>query len=432
MVYIPNIIPDMNYRSKVVVLCASVRPMSRLTKSYVSLIDMGLNLSLGPFVSRRNGTFCRQYSNLNGSTKSQSQKCSLTEFAVKTSRSSCNQVRHFYSGLNLNNISLKAGKRLLCSPGDFHKFTSSSYSILRTAHQYLGVRNHRPPLSTGSSQGRFFSTSESESDEIYEEVANMIKCKATNILVMAGAGISTPSGIPDFRTPGTGLYDNLQKYNLPYPEAIFDIHYFMMDPRPFIALAQELYPGVNYKPNIAHYFIRLLFENQKLQKLYTQNIDGLERMAGIPETKLMEAHGTFATASCTLCSKIYPGEKVKEAILNGEVPFCIETKCKGKVKPDIVFFGENLPMQFWDYHTEVHFTDLLLVIGTSLEVYPFAGIADAVNHQTPRVLINRELVGSFGTRANDYMLLGDLTSSVKRLVKSIGWENELKDLTKDH
>ncbi|KAK8729714.1 hypothetical protein OTU49_008283 [Cherax quadricarinatus] len=109
------------------------------------------------------------------------------------------------------------------------------------------------------------------------DVAKFIKERATNVLVMVGAGISTPSGIPDFRTPGTGLYDNLQKYNLPYPEAIFDIHFFMMDPRPFFALAQDLYPGVNYKPNVVHHFLRLLYEEEKLQMVYTQNIDGLER-----------------------------------------------------------------------------------------------------------------------------------------------------------
>ncbi|KAB7495607.1 NAD-dependent protein deacetylase sirtuin-3, mitochondrial, partial [Armadillidium nasatum] len=80
--------------------------------------------------------------------------------------------------------------------------------------------------------------------------ASEIISEATNILVMTGAGLSTPSGIPDFRSPGTGLYDNLQKFNLPYPEAIFDIHYFMMDPKPFFTLAQDLYPGINYKPNI--------------------------------------------------------------------------------------------------------------------------------------------------------------------------------------
>uniref|UniRef100_A0A0N7ZBS6 Deacetylase sirtuin-type domain-containing protein n=1 Tax=Scylla olivacea TaxID=85551 RepID=A0A0N7ZBS6_SCYOL len=162
-----------------------------------------------------------------------------------------------------------------------------------------------------------------------ESVASYIKQQASNILVMVGAGMSTPSGIPDFRSPGTGLYDNLQKYDLPYPEAIFDIHYFMMDPRPFFTLAQDLYPGVNYKPNIAHHFLRLLHEEGKLQMVYTQNIDGLERLAGIPEEKLVEAHGSFATASCTLCGRRHDSGRVKKAIVEGDVPvMCEAAKCK--------------------------------------------------------------------------------------------------------
>ncbi|XP_071548444.1 NAD-dependent protein deacetylase sirtuin-3-like isoform X2 [Panulirus ornatus] len=201
-----------------------------------------------------------------------------------------------------------------------------------------------------------------------EDVAKFIKERTHNILVMVGAGISTASGIPDFRSPGTGLYDNLQKYNLPYPEAIFDINFFMMDPRPFFTLAQDLYPGVNYKPNETHHFLRLLHEEEKLQMVYTQNIDGLERLAGIPDAKLMESHGTFASASCTLCYKMHDAKKVKQAILDGDIPvMCESNSCKGKVKPDIVFFGENLPEPFWNYHNYIHFTDLLLVIGTSLE-----------------------------------------------------------------
>lgn len=78
------------------------------------------------------------------------------------------------------------------------------------------------------------------------------------------------------RSPGSGLYSNLQQYNIPYPEAIFELSYFFQNPKPFFRLAKELYPG-NYRPNYAHYFLRLLFDKGLLLRLYTQNIDGLER-----------------------------------------------------------------------------------------------------------------------------------------------------------
>ncbi|XP_037789388.1 NAD-dependent protein deacetylase hst2-1-like [Penaeus monodon] len=144
-------------------------------------------------------------------------------------------------------------------------------------------------------------------------------------------------------------------------------------------------------------------------------------VAGVPDEKLMEAHGSFSTASCTLCGQRHDGDMVKEAIVTGKGPvLCESQKCKGKVKPDIVFFGENLPHTFWNFHEEVHFTDLLLVIGTSLEVYPFAGIADAVGRFTPRVLINRDVVGSFGSRIGDVILNGDLVEGIWNLAKEIG------------
>ena len=123
--------------------------------------------------------------------------------------------------------------------------------------------------------------------------------QASRILVMTGAGLSTPSGIPDFRTPGSGIYDNLQKYtDLPYPEAIFDIRYFEQNPKPFYTWAKEFFPGVHYKPNDGHYFISALEKHSKLLRLFTQNIDGLELLVNLPEDKLVFAHGGFASASC--------------------------------------------------------------------------------------------------------------------------------------
>jgi NAD+-dependent protein deacetylase SIR2 len=121
-----------------------------------------------------------------------------------------------------------------------------------------------------------------------------------NIVLCVGAGISTNSGIPDFRTPGTGLYDNLAALKLPYPEAVFSLQYFRQDPDPFYTLAQSLYPG-NFKPTLTHTFIRLLQDKSILLRCFTQNIDTLERMAGVTQDNIVEAHGSFAESRCIDC-----------------------------------------------------------------------------------------------------------------------------------
>ncbi|XP_035813592.1 NAD-dependent protein deacetylase sirtuin-3, mitochondrial isoform X1 [Amphiprion ocellaris] len=276
----------------------------------------------------------------------------------------------------------------------------------------------------------FFSSSGGASDkqQTLEDIAKKIQEKQyKRVVVMAGAGISTPSGIPDFRSPGSGLYDNLQQYDLPYAEAIFEIGFFHRNPNPFFALAKELYPG-NYQPNLTHYFVRLLHEKDQLLRMYTQNIDGLERLAGIPPAMLVEAHGTFATATCTSCLRKYEGEDLRPDVMSGTVPKC--PTCKGVVKPDIVFFGEELPRHFFKYLTDFPLADLLIIMGTSLEVEPFASLAGAVRGSVPRLLINRDLVGPFtwSRRPQDVVQLGDVVSGVQVLVDALGWTQELEAL----
>ncbi|XP_054054509.1 NAD-dependent protein deacetylase sirtuin-3, mitochondrial isoform X2 [Rissa tridactyla] len=261
-----------------------------------------------------------------------------------------------------------------------------------------------------------------------QDVAERIRKKeCRRVVVMVGAGISTPSGIPDFRSPGSGLYSNLEKYNIPYPEAIFELMYFLANPKPFFTLAKELYPG-NYRPNYAHYFLRLLHDKGLLLRLYTQNIDGLERVAGIPPDRLVEAHGTFATATCMVCRRNFPGEDFRGDIMADKVPHC--PVCTGVVKPDIVFFGEELPQRFFLHVTDFPMADLLFVIGTSLEVEPFASLAGAVRSSVPRVLINQDLVGPFAwqRRHNDIAQLGDVVSGVEKLVELLGWNEEMQTL----
>lgn len=102
--------------------------------------------------------------------------------------------------------------------------------------------------------------------------------KTKNIIVICGAGISTSAGIPDFRSPGTGLYSNLQRYDLPFPEAVFEIDYFLKKPEAFFSLSKELCPG-QYKPTATHIFFRLLHEKKMLNKCFTQNSESLNSLA---------------------------------------------------------------------------------------------------------------------------------------------------------
>ncbi|XP_032495151.1 NAD-dependent protein deacetylase sirtuin-3, mitochondrial isoform X6 [Phocoena sinus] len=201
---------------------------------------------------------------------------------------------------------------------------------------------------------------------LLQDIAELIKTRACQrVVVMVGAGISTPSGVPDFRSPGTGYYSNLQQYKIPYPEAIFELSFFFRDPTPFFTFAKELYPG-NYRPNATHYFLRLLHDKGLLLRLYTQNIDGLERASGIPASKLVEAHGSFASATCTVCRRPFPGEDFWADVMVDTVPRC--PVCTGVVKPDIVFFGEMLPHRFLLHLADFPTADLLLILGTSLEL----------------------------------------------------------------
>jgi NAD-dependent deacetylase sirtuin 2 len=256
-------------------------------------------------------------------------------------------------------------------------------------------------------------SSESESDEApdssseqpekictsIEDVQELLReKKVKNVIVCTGAGISTSAGIPDFRTPGTGLYDNLEKYDLPYPEAVFDINYFKHSPGAFYALSTELLPGL-YAPTIAHHFIKLLEDEGILRRCYSQNIDGLEGLTGLNPDKLVEAHGSFSASHCARCRLEISNDIIFPELRAGtpyKCPECARIGRESYVKPDIVFFGESLPDRFYQLsQDDFAECDLVIVIGTSLAVYPFAGLPTYVGKECPRLLINRELVGNF-------------------------------------
>jgi NAD-dependent deacetylase sirtuin 2 len=275
----------------------------------------------------------------------------------------------------------------------------------------------------------------------------IVKANVKNIIVMTGAGISTNANIPDFRSESFGLYNRLQKYNLPHPTAVFSLDYFIQDPRPFYDIAHELYPVISAsKPTTAHYFIKLLDDKGVLLRHYTQNIDGLEELTGLSDLKTIQAHGHIRSGSCLNCSKAFSFDYIKSFVVNNKIPIC--DSCSNTIKPDVVLFGEALPSAFWKNLDDFPKCDLLIIMGTSLVVQPFASLAGKVNN-CPRLLINRDEVGDanmFGSfftsllgldpnfdAANknlDVFYQGDCDQGCLELCKLLGWENELLELIK--
>ncbi|XP_063703883.1 NAD-dependent protein deacetylase sirtuin-1 [Culicoides brevitarsis] len=280
-----------------------------------------------------------------------------------------------------------------------------------------------------------------------DHAMDLIK-NANNIIVLTGAGVSVSCGIPDFRSKD-GIYSRLaQEYpNLPDPQAMFDIQFFQKDPRPFFKFAKEIYPG-QFRPSPCHMFIKQLEQKGKLLRNYTQNIDTLEKVAGI--RNVIECHGSFATASCTRCKTKVLAESIREDVFNQRIPLCQtcnpgatspeptvlgenveltkELVERGIMKPDIVFFGEGLPEVFHEtIERDRDKCDLLIVIGSSLKVKPVAMIPNWLAPNVPQILINREPLYHMDTF--DINLLGDSDAITRHLCSSLGEEwTSIEDL----
>lgn len=271
--------------------------------------------------------------------------------------------------------------------------------------------------------------------------------KCQRVVVLCGAGISTSAGIPDFRTPGTGLYDNLQRYNLSRPEQIFELNYFRESPAAFYTLCSELWPG-RYAPTPTHYFLRLLHDKGILLRCYTQNIDSLEGLAGLPAEKLVAAHGNFDAAHVidSHPEDLVEISELKAALDDGPAGWQALREKKGNlVKPKIVFFGEQLPERFATLsQADLESCDLLIVLGTSLVVQPFADLVGTANSKAPRLLVNRDPAGTYdkldfgfrfhhpnasqGANWRDVWYEGDCDTGARELSLAFGWEAELEAL----
>ncbi len=204
----------------------------------------------------------------------------------------------------------------------------------------------------------------SQASSIFIDQCSELISDANNIVVLTGAGISTNAGIPDFRGP-KGLYVTRQ-YD---PDTVFDIDYFLTDPKPFYDFARDFISfEEKIKPTFAHYFLAELEKQGKLKGVVTQNIDALHERAG--SKKVFEMHGSFWHSFCLACHREFSYDIMKTKVIKEAIPKC---SCSGVIKPDIVFFGENVK-HLKESHALAEQADLFFIIGTSCVVQPAASI----------------------------------------------------------
>ncbi|KJH52641.1 transcriptional regulator, Sir2 family [Dictyocaulus viviparus] len=296
----------------------------------------------------------------------------------------------------------------------------------------------------------------------FEDAVQLFRTRK-RILVLTGAGVSVSCGIPDFRSKDVlhfifihilGIYARLHVDfpDLPDPTSMFDIRYFNHNPAPFYDFASEIFPG-QFEPSISHKFIRQLEVNNQLLRNYTQNIDTLEKQAKIE--RVVECHGSFSKATCMNCSAKFDGDVIRDDVMAKRVAYC--PRCTvGVIKPDIVFFGEDLGK---DFHVQMaadkNEVDLLVVmgilfdvclnmfllvnlsyrdylfsfckasrnikfsicLGSSLKVRPVSLIPFSVDQNVPQILINREPLSSY--RA-DIELLGNCDEIIEEICLALG------------
>ena len=202
--------------------------------------------------------------------------------------------------------------------------------------------------------------------EIYEKAAQMIK-KSRSSVVLTGAGVSTDSGIPDFRSPGSGLWEKVDPMEALSSKVLYN------NPEKFYNLGFKIITSMkNAVPNEAHYMIAKLEELGFIDLVVTQNIDGLHHKAG--SRNVHEVHGTTRTCSCDNCGEKYDTALIEKKVKEGEIP--PRCRCRGIIRPDVVLFGDMLPDCFYESIKKVEEADLLIVIGSSLSVSPVNHFAD--------------------------------------------------------
>jgi len=253
-------------------------------------------------------------------------------------------------------------------------------------------------------------------EELIAKTAERIT-KAKNAVALTGAGVSTESGIPDFRSPG-GLWTKIDPGE-------FSIDRFLQNPSRFWRLHLQLkmsgeFDMASAEPNAAHHALARMEQMGHLKCVITQNVDNLHQRAGSVE--VVEFHGNLLRAACMKCRALEPIGQVEERLTQSdeEAPRCV--KCGGLLKPDAVFFGEAIPSRaLMVSQVQTQKCDLLLVIGTSLQVFPAAQIPISVKMKYPPatvVEINRE-PSALHEQVTDMLLLGSAGEILTKVMDCI-------------
>lgn len=243
-----------------------------------------------------------------------------------------------------------------------------------------------------------------------EDAAELFR-KARRVVVLTGAGISTPSGIPDFRSEGTGLWSRDE------PLEVASLSTFRTHPEKFFNWFRPLAGQIfNAQPNPAHVALAEMERAGRAQTIVTQNIDGLHQKAG--SKHVIEMHGTLRTLSCTRCfQKFESAPFLPACIEEGIMPHC--PVCDGILKPDVILFGEQLPQSAWyDAQRAARQCDVMLVAGSSLEVLPVAGLPmQALDRGAHLIIINNNPT-YLNVRA-DVVIMDDVAAAIPEIAKRV-------------
>jgi NAD-dependent deacetylase len=240
--------------------------------------------------------------------------------------------------------------------------------------------------------------------------AEMIRGSKKGV-VLSGAGISTPSGIPDFRSPDSGLWKHAN------PMEVASLTSFRYHPEKFFDWMRPLAEKFDLaQPNPAHLGLARLQNFGYIQTIVTQNIDGLHQKAG--STNVLEVHGSLETLTCIGCYQQFPSAGFVAAyLINGDIPRC--RKCGKVLKPDLVLFGEQLPARTWLRAQEAcKKCDLMIVAGSSLEVLPVAGLPMRALENGAHLIIINQSHTYLDVRA-DVVFHEDLAEIVPLIEKSV-------------